>query len=85
MKEFNYTITDSLGIHARPAGMLVKEATRFNSTLTLECNGKSADAKRIFSVMSLGVKCGNTVTVKAEGGDEDNAIMAMEEFLKNNL
>ena len=85
MKEFNYTITDSLGIHARPAGMLVKEATRFNSSVTLECNGKSSDAKRIFSVMSLGVKCGNTVTVKADGDDEDSAITAMEEFLKNNL
>lgn len=85
MKEFNYTITDSLGIHARPAGLLVKEASHFKSNITLTKEDKTADAKKIFSVMSLGVKCGNTVTVNADGEDENEAISALESFFKTNL
>lgn len=85
MKEFTYTITDELGIHARPAGLLVKEASVYKSNITLECNGKSADAKKIFSVMSLGAKCGNEITVKADGNDELEASLGLEEFFKKNL
>lgn len=85
MKEFNYTITDSLGIHARPAGVLVKEATKYQSEITIEKDGKSGDAKKIFSVMGLGVKCGQTITVKISGADEEEAAAAIESFLKKNL
>lgn len=85
MKEFQYTIKDEQGIHARPAGLLVKEASGFRSDITLEVNGKAGDAKRIFAVMALGAKCGNTLTVKAEGEDEAEAAAAMEAFLKANL
>lgn len=85
MKEFNYVITDEIGIHARPAGMLVKEAKAFTSKITLEANGKSADATKLMAVMSLGVKCGAEVVIKAEGEDEDTAIAKMEEFMKANL
>ena len=80
MKEFNYTITDPQGIHARPAGVLVKEAAKYQSTITLE-----GDAKRIFAVMGLAAKCGNTLNVKVEGPDEDEAAKALEEFFKANL
>lgn len=73
MKEFNYTITDPQGIHARPAGVLVKEAAKYQSTITLEKDGKTGDAKRIFAVMGLAAKCGNTLNVKVEGPDEDEA------------
>ena len=52
MKKFDYTITDALGIHARPAGELVKVAKGFSSKITLGCNGKEVDAKRMISVMS---------------------------------
>lgn len=85
MKEFNYTITDSLGIHARPAGVLVKEAAKYQSEITIEKDGKSGDAKKIFSVMGLGVKCGQTITVKISGADEEEAASAIENFLKKNL
>ena len=71
MKSFNYTIKDAQGIHARPAGVLVKEAGRFKSDITIEKDGKKADAKRIFAVMGLGVKSGETITVNIEGEDED--------------
>ena len=85
MKEFTYVITDEIGIHARPAGMLVKEAKAFTSKITLEANGKTADATKLMAVMSLGVKNGAEVVIKAEGDDEDAAIAKMEEFRKENL
>jgi len=55
MKSFNYTITDAQGIHARPAGLFVKAATEFKSSVTIAKDGKEADAKRIFGIMGLGV------------------------------
>ncbi len=85
MKSFNYTIKDAQGIHARPAGVLVKEAGRFKSDITIEKDGKKADAKRIFAVMGLGVKSGETITVNIEGEDEDKAASSLQEFLQNNL
>lgn len=85
MKSFNYIIKDAQGIHARPAGVLVKEAGRFKSDITIEKDGKKADAKRIFAVMGLGVKSGETITVNIEGEDEDKAASSLQGFLQNNL
>jgi phosphocarrier protein len=85
MKVFNYVITDEIGIHARPAGMLVKEAKEFSSTITIEANGKKADLTRLMMLLSLGVKKGTEVTITAEGEDEDAAIAAMEATFKANL
>lgn len=85
MKTFTYTIKDEVGIHARPAGLLVKKAKEFDSTITVEKGGKSVNASKLMALMGLGVKCGDTVIVKAEGSDEDNAVAAMEEFFKSNL
>ena len=85
MKEFKYVITDKIGIHARPAGMLAKEAKGFSSKITLEANGKSAEVTKLMAVMSLGVKNGAEITVKAEGDDEDAAIAKMKEFMEANL
>ncbi|TCL40702.1 HPr family phosphocarrier protein [Harryflintia acetispora] len=86
MKEFEYTIKDELGLHARPAGLLVKQAATYQSKLTIEkVGGKSADLKRLFGVMGLAVKCGETVKVTAEGEDEAAAAEALEEFFKANF
>lgn len=85
MKVFTYTIQDELGIHARPAGMLVKEAGKWVSSITIRQDGKSADAKRVFSIMSLAVKKGHTVTVTVEGEDEEEAAKQMEAFFRENL
>ncbi|NLG93229.1 HPr family phosphocarrier protein [Caproiciproducens galactitolivorans] len=85
MKEFCYVITDPEGIHARPAGMLVKEAGKFTSSIRLIKNGKAADAKRIFSVMSLAAKKGETIQVTVDGPDEENAAAAIRDFLEKNL
>ncbi len=86
MKQFTYTITDPIGIHARPAGMLAKQAKEFADTvITIEKGGKAAKASQLMKVMSLGVKQGEEVTVSAEGANEDAAIEAMENFFKANL
>ena len=55
MKTFNYVITDEVGIHARPAGMLVKEVKNFESKVTLEKDGRVIDAGRLMAVMSMGI------------------------------
>lgn len=67
MKKFNYTITDELGIHARPAGLLVKLVGEYQSKVTIEKDGKSADAKRIMALMALGAAKGASVTVVVDG------------------
>lgn len=82
MKEFQYTIRDEVGIHARPAGLLVREATGLSSVITVECNGRSAEAKKLFAVMGLGVKCGETVTVRVEGKNEDEDCAAIKAFFE---
>lgn len=85
MKQISYVITDPEGIHARPAGLLVKEANQFASAITIKKNDKEADAKRIFAVMGLAAKKDETIHVTAEGSDEEDAITAMKNFLTNNL
>lgn len=86
MKSFTYEIKDSAGIHARPAGLLVKEADKFSSDIQIQNeSGKTADAKRLFAIMGLGIKCGDTITVTVDGSDEDSAKSAMAEFLENSL
>lgn len=85
MKQFSYVITDAQGIHARPAGTLVKEVKKYQSAVTIEKDGKIAKANGVLGVMSLGVKQGEEVTVKADGADEDAAIAALEAFFKANL
>jgi len=86
MKQFAYTITDPVGIHARPAGLLAKAAKSLDSTVTIsKTDGKSAEARKLMAVMGLGIKTGETVTVTIEGGDEETNIATMEKFFKENL
>ena len=85
MKSFSYTVKDELGIHARPAGMLVKEVKNFQSKVTLEKDGKTVDASRLMAVMSMGVKKDQTVTVTVEGDDEEAAYEALKAFFETNL
>lgn len=86
MKQFQYTITDPIGIHARPAGLLVKATKGMDSTITIaKADGTSAGATKLMAVMGLGIKHGDTVTVTVEGGDEDANAAAMEQFFQTNL
>lgn len=85
MKSFEYKICDPVGIHARPAGLLVKEAAKFESDIVMRLGDKCADCKKIFGVMTLGVKSGDTVRVEVSGTDENTAAEEMEGFFKENL
>lgn len=86
MKSFTYIITDPVGIHARPAGQLVKASKDFAGTeISVTKGDKSAKGTQLMKLMGLGVKGGDTVTVSAEGPDDDKTIAAMEAFFKNNL
>ena len=86
MKSFDYVITDPVGIHARPAGILVKEIKKFaGSTVTISKGEKSVNALKLMALMGMGIKQGDTVTVAVEGGDEEAVAAAIEDFFKNNL
>lgn len=85
MKRFTYTIKDENGIHARPAGLLVKEAGKFSCDITISSAGKSGNAKRLFAIMGLGIKQGDSITITFEGIDEDVAAEALELFCKGNI
>ena len=85
MKEFKYTITDPVGIHARPAGILVKEVKNFASTVTFIKGEKSAKASSLMKLMGMGIKQGDEVTVQVEGADEEACAAAIEKFLKESM
>ena len=85
MIEFVYTIKDPVGIHARPAGLLSKEGRKYKSAITVEKDGTAVNVLKLMALMKLGVKCGETVTVRVEGEDEAVAGPAMEEFFKAKL
>lgn len=86
MKKFEYTITDPVGIHARPAGMLAKTAKTLDSTVTIEkAGGGSVAATKLMAVMSLGIKQGDSVLITVEGGSEESNAAVLEQFFKDNL
>ena len=85
MKEIKYVITDEMGIHARPAGLFVKEAASCECNVTIAKGDKEVDAKRILGVMGLGAKCGEEITLKCDGVDEDASIEKLKKFLEENL
>lgn len=85
MRSFDFTVTDELGIHARPAGMLVKEIKKYQSSVTITKNGSSAAAHKLMALMSLSVKCGDTVRVEVCGPDEDCAAEEIEKYMKEHL
>lgn len=85
MKQFEYTIHDPLGIHARPAGLLAKEAKKFTSVCTITKGEQTKKLTQLMMLMNMGIKQGDVVTVKAEGADEDAAAEALKAFFQNNL
>ena len=85
MRKFVYMITDEQGIHARPAGQLLKLVQTFESGVTLEKGAKMVSMKKLFALMGAGVKKGDEVAVSIEGGDEEQAAAAIERFFRENL
>lgn len=85
MKQFTYTIKDENGIHARPAGLLAKEAQKFTSVINLTANGRSVSIRKLLALMGMGVKQGDEIMITAEGADENEAIAKLESFMKKDL
>ncbi len=82
MGEFRYVIRDEIGIHARPAGMLVKLAKGAGCAITISKGDKSVDATRLMAVMGLGVKKGDEVIVAA---DDEAVLNNLKKFFEENL
>lgn len=85
MQEFSYIIKDEIGIHARPAGVLSKLAKSFESKITLTKGGNCVDASKLIALMGMGIKCGDSITISAEGIDEIEAIEKIKSFMEQNL
>ena len=81
MEKFSYRVKDPAGIHARPAGIIVKEASKYNSDIKIYANEKEADAKKIFAVMSLGIMVGDEIS----GDDESSAKANLSSVIGENL
>ncbi|NQZ29462.1 MAG: HPr family phosphocarrier protein [Mycoplasmatales bacterium] len=84
MAKFTAKITDPVGLHARPASITVSAASKFDSEIKIEANGKSGNLKSIMNIMALGVKQGDEITISAEGADADAAIVEIEKIMKEN-
>jgi len=85
MQEIKYVIKDELGIHARPAGELIKACGAYPCKITIEKAGKAMDAKRIMGVMALGCRCGDEITMRFDGEQEEEAAAALAKFLEEIL
>ena len=85
MKQFSYIIKDEIGLQARPAGLLVNQAKKYQSTVKLTCKGKSAAASKLMAIMGMGVKHGDNVDVSIDGADEDTAAAELQKFFRENL
>lgn len=85
MISFTYTVTDPLGLHARPAGLLAITAKKCLSSIIIMKNEKRADAKRLIGLMGLGIKCGDTVTIEVSGDDEEVVSEQLHDFFEKNL
>ena len=85
MKEFKHVINDPMGMHARPAGMLVKAIAGYASKITITAPTGTADAKRLMGIMRLAAKQGMELTFNVEGADEEKAAAELQAFLAENL
>lgn len=85
MKTFQYKVKDELGLHARPAGLLVKCASSCESNITIDFNGKTANAKRLFAVMGLCVKQNDEIQFSVEGATEEADCAKIKEFCEQNF
>ena len=85
MVSFEYTLKDPMGLHARPAGLLAKEAKKYQSKITVTAKGETVEVQRLIAVMRLGTKAGDVVTFSAEGPDEDTAVASLKAWLAEKL
>ena len=85
MVETTATINVSSGLHARPANLFIKTASTFKSDIKVSKDGKEVDGKRLLAIMTLGVQQGESITIKAEGEDEEKAVRALENLIERDF
>ena len=83
MIETDLTLTNKLGLHARAAAVVTRTAAEYKSSITLHGNGRTADAKSIITVMTMGVKSGDKLTIRADGPDEKESVEALKKLIEN--
>ena len=79
----NVTIKNSVGLHARPATFFIQKANSYNSSIWVEKDDRSVNAKSLLGVLSLGIVNGMTITLVADGADEADAIAGLKELIEN--
>ena len=84
MQFIQMTVSDPMGLHARPAGLLVKEAKKYQSKIFLHKGEKAVEATRLMAIMGLGIKSGEEFSVTIEGADEEAAAAALSAFFQEN-
>jgi phosphocarrier protein len=84
MKSFSYTIKDELGLHARPAGLMVKRIKSMPAQVVIRCGERSADGRKLFAIMGMCVKQGEIVTVEVDGEGEEALCGELLEFFEAN-
>lgn len=85
MATMTFTITNSVGLHARPASLFVKTAQNYQAEIVVTSGDKQGDAKSILSVLALGVGRGSQIVVEAQGGDAEEALLAIKDLIETNF
>ena len=85
MTKKNIQVKLESGLEARPVALLVQEASKYESRIYIECEGKRVNAKSIMGVMSIGLDAGEELVVEAEGMDEQTAVANIEKFLSGEV
>ncbi len=85
MTSFHYKIQSSMGLHARPTGIMVKRLKPLDAQVIIRCGERSADAKKLFSVMSMAVKQGETVTIEIDGPEEETLKEELSAFFSEHF
>lgn len=79
------TVTNQVGLYARPATFFIQKANEFRSTIMVEKEERKVNAKSLLGVLSLGITKGSTITVSAEGPDEEEAVNALCDLIADNF
>lgn len=85
MREITLTLHNQVGLHARPAALFVQAAKNFKSIIRVSKDDRAVDAKSILSVLTLGAGSGAVIVIRAEGDDEDLAIMELQKLIESNF
>jgi phosphocarrier protein HPr len=82
MKSLMATVSGDMGLHARPAVKIMKEAGKYKSTIRLSNKGRSADGKSMVEILRIGIAYGDTVSIECDGEDEETAAAALKTLIE---